>query len=532
MEENIIKLQGNIARWTLADDSELCTLLEQVTNNIVTRCGDLESKLSELARNTGILDASIQNMNCSIMLLANTKFIEQKVQEDCHVSLSNSVEQSSECDVNSQAKTIDVIQNAIQKGIELFSQFPVTSFGDHIHTNGSMSDNSPSRSDPLVSFVNNYFIHRNENIPPTIFANEIKKAAERIQNKKSAENVTEKTDIGSARGILDDKPRLQLEPQIDRSTHNECYTSKGISKSVFDSESDDEDNLFKSQDKFSPIPISIDRISGNKSGVVKQPLWQPVPEIKTSPSSSKYKSLFDSDSDAEDLFRSVQDTPINHRSPTIQIAKEPIESPVPATNRAESPDIFVSKTSIVKSDESEENMPGKLSNSAFANILNNKLSIGPPSLMVSIYLYFDQDNSESPKFAKTELLESVNKSRPKGPSRRPPRKKLENVTSIDSFESIQKHVDVEVEPSEISPSPAKTFFCNLNDEAKADKDDKERNGSMPSSMPWKTSAKSSVQKSLFESDSEDDELFKNIKAIGSNATQRKRENITSNLNII
>ncbi|KAJ0182908.1 hypothetical protein K1T71_000884 [Dendrolimus kikuchii] len=72
--------------WTLAGDDQLLNILQNTHQRIITKCQEVNSKLSEMSTALDDAGISLQNVNNKFMALSNSQFIESRVYDDDDVT--------------------------------------------------------------------------------------------------------------------------------------------------------------------------------------------------------------------------------------------------------------------------------------------------------------------------------------------------------------------------------------------------------------------------------------------------------------
>ncbi|XP_063604259.1 WASH complex subunit 2C-like [Penaeus indicus] len=138
--------------WSLAADAATATLLQSISQRLVSRTHEVEGALKKVLDETDSVLTAISNTNNSFHQLANTQFIENRTyQDDADVARDEPDKQ--EKSPPTEEEVIARCRSAIAEGLSLVSR----SYERHeIQDSDSDDEDSPSSPVPVYALINPY----------------------------------------------------------------------------------------------------------------------------------------------------------------------------------------------------------------------------------------------------------------------------------------------------------------------------------------------------------------------------------------
>ncbi|XP_047498184.1 WASH complex subunit 2-like [Penaeus chinensis] len=138
--------------WSLAADAATATLLQSISQRLVSRTHEVEGALKKVLDETDSVMTAISNTNNSFHQLANTQFIENRTyQDDADVARDEPDKQ--EKVPPTEEEVIARCRSAIAEGLSLVSR----SYERHeIQDSDSDDEDSPSSPVPVYALINPY----------------------------------------------------------------------------------------------------------------------------------------------------------------------------------------------------------------------------------------------------------------------------------------------------------------------------------------------------------------------------------------
>ncbi|WKY14960.1 hypothetical protein Q1695_000462 [Nippostrongylus brasiliensis] len=109
------------SRWSLKEDSELCSVLEKYHKQCCGQVDELSKELSKVARLSAALDSGLGSLNSIITHIANSRFIEQRLEEDDSSNIPPAETLNDSC--GGRADTVATLDRAIRKGVAATNSF-------------------------------------------------------------------------------------------------------------------------------------------------------------------------------------------------------------------------------------------------------------------------------------------------------------------------------------------------------------------------------------------------------------------------
>nr|XP_027213730.1 WASH complex subunit 2-like [Penaeus vannamei] len=244
--------------WSLAADAATATLLQSISQRLVSRTHEVEGALKKVLEETDSVMTAISNTNNSFHQLANTQFIENRTyQDDADVARDEPDKQ--EKSPPTEEEVIARCKSAIAEGLSLVNR----SYERHeIQDSDSDEEDSPSSPVPVYALINPYEVKPLPHI------------------------------IGTAMFMEDDKLGLQESSSEDSS---KVTFSPEDTDTEEDLDMEDETDI---NQKHKPIPASSSRLMDDSDSD-----WSDVP-VRTSNKNPQppHMTSEDDDDDDDDFF--------------------------------------------------------------------------------------------------------------------------------------------------------------------------------------------------------------------------------------
>ncbi|CAJ0584527.1 unnamed protein product, partial [Mesorhabditis spiculigera] len=121
MNSSIESLRS-VEPWTLEQDSQLCSIFENLLRHVQTRSQDLQGRLVNINQNISSLDATVECINGRLDLLASRQFVEHRIVEENLTRPSPSPEMSRHTPATpSHDDTRNSLRDAIRHGVNFLA---------------------------------------------------------------------------------------------------------------------------------------------------------------------------------------------------------------------------------------------------------------------------------------------------------------------------------------------------------------------------------------------------------------------------
>ncbi|WKY14959.1 hypothetical protein Q1695_000462 [Nippostrongylus brasiliensis] len=509
------------SRWSLKEDSELCSVLEKYHKQCCGQVDELSKELSKVARLSAALDSGLGSLNSIITHIANSRFIEQRLEEDDSSNIPPAETLNDSC--GGRADTVATLDRAIRKGVAATNSFRnVNAMCSTLPVIGSVEFKGASSCVPDTSAkepANSSVYHYEENevartpilppsntVPPPLTNNAEKSVTPNLDFKGITNDSASISDeeIPSRNSLLSD-PLPRSSPvlsdkgleQTDRNMGS-APTTVLISKkyaSIFDSDSDDEP-LFTHVSR--PVPRATVDLNDRISALEKNNSWRDTASASAeagNPSCDELSRCSDLEAKIQGIDDLIEDSMKKSPFPRRQQDANFLKALNEKLNKG--PPVIRPK---VEDSETEKSKPP--SDDAKKVVANNKISAVKTEEPQNIW-----------------PLPSIAKTRARGPARRPPtQRNRQNLSGSGEGPSLSEKSQSSATPASglpsISPVKENTepVKRNVNKEAENVTEVK-RGSSLPSKQEDKVKTvggstqtqTSRGTRSFFDSESDDDE---------------------------
>ena len=253
-EDNCVlsSLVSNTASWSLANDDALLGALQDISQNLLSRTGQVLDKMDKLALRAESVQIKLDTANNNFLGLSNTKFIEARVYDDNEETGKT----EDVPDNKNQLSEEDIILEAFKQGLNFvnsgFEKIP-------IENSDSESDTEEEKHFYVLQPINQYHLRP---LPAVIGTSEWfddDKIGLAEDNRAVEEEVQSESESEDENVVRDEDRNEESDFSSDSETKDKTEEAKQVSPPLtskvdhFDSESefseDEDDELFKPKQK-------------------------------------------------------------------------------------------------------------------------------------------------------------------------------------------------------------------------------------------------------------------------------------------
>ncbi|VDK75440.1 unnamed protein product [Onchocerca ochengi] len=118
LPSNLQALRDKKSNWSLAEDRQLCDVLEEINSSLTSEVSNISDAIQENSLRIANACVQVSNLNNRLSLFAADQFIESRVGDDTSVC-ANPTLNSQTIIPNKQTGTIDNLRQAVSMGLEL-----------------------------------------------------------------------------------------------------------------------------------------------------------------------------------------------------------------------------------------------------------------------------------------------------------------------------------------------------------------------------------------------------------------------------
>ncbi|XP_050734382.1 WASH complex subunit 2-like isoform X2 [Eriocheir sinensis] len=240
-------LRQHSETWSLADDAAMATLLQSISQRLVSRTHEVEEALERVLEDTDCIVTNIANTNNAFHMLANTQFIENRTYQD-DADIAREKQETSEKPPVTEEDILGKCRTAIEDGLSLVTK----SYERHeIQDSDSDDDDTAGSPVPVYALIDPY-----ESKPlPLIIGTEGFLADDKVGLEISSSEENSRMTFSPD----DTESEEELEDETDRVTLQQRAIPASSSRAL----DDDSDSEWSGED--GPLPEKIISIVGKQT---------------------------------------------------------------------------------------------------------------------------------------------------------------------------------------------------------------------------------------------------------------------------